>query len=701
MTEESYSEDDLPQTVSACYTRARDASSTWRSEEMRDSFDMRAGHQWKDEDKALMESQRRPCVTFNRIAPILEAVSGQEANSRHETAFKPRGVEDSGFAESIDLLRQFQSQGCDAPYEEGQAFADLLAAGMGWTGDRVDYECDPEGQWIRERVDPGEMFWDPAAKKKNLSDARWLLRRTRVDSKLLELKYPKIKDVQAEGETFMAEPSDDDQGDHLADLAYLYTYGKKGQVAGTETVVEYQWYELVTEYRVIAPGFPVTTLDETKFKKGEKRLESMGAQWARVQRKKYMRALLARNQVVEKGPSPVDGFTYHCITGRWDRNKRMFYGMVRDLKDPQRWANKFFSSMLDIVSVNSKGGIMAEEGAFKDPRKAEEDWSNPGKVVLMTQGAISGNRVKERPRSEYPSSMDKLLAFAVSSLRDVSGVNVELLGMADRDQPGIVEAQRKQSALAILAPFFDALKSYRKTAGQCQLQFIRRWMPDAVMQRVLPQEYHQYIPAIRDEKAIKFDVIVDESPVSPNQKEQTMAVLAQFLPEAMKMGIMPPPEVLDYLPLPKPFVEKWKAKLSQPDPMAEQMKMLDLEEKKAGIDKDKSQAAANMGRAQQAMKQDPRMEMQMRIAEMQAELQKMQAELQMKREEHQQEMQFRVAEHQMDMAVAQSEQAMQMQHAEQEHAQSMAINEQAGAAKIEQMKRQQAAKPQPNGDARG
>jgi hypothetical protein len=66
---------------------------------------------------------------------------------------------------------------------------------------------------------------------------------------------------------------------------------------------------------------------------------------------------------------------------------------------------------------------------------------------------------------------------------------------------------------------------------------------------------------------------VDESPTSHNVKERVFGMLMNLLPAMQKMGMPPPPaEMIDYLPIPATFAEKWKQSViqahqnPQPDP---------------------------------------------------------------------------------------------------------------------------------------
>src|SRR5262249_22603554 len=151
------------------------------------------------------------------------------------------------------------------------------------------------------------------------------------------------------------------------------------------------------------------------------------------------------------------------------------------------------------------------------------------------------------PPMQIPTNTFQLMQFAIGSVRDTTGVNLELLGLADREQPGVLEHSRKQSAMAILAPFFDAMRRYHKEAGRLTLYFIQEFMSDGRMVRVVGPTGAKYVPLTKQEDFGKYDVIVDESPMSPNFKEVFWAMIGPLLPQLQKQGIPIPPEIIDYI----------------------------------------------------------------------------------------------------------------------------------------------------------
>ena len=78
---------------------------------------------------------------------------------------------------------------------------------------------------------------------------------------------------------------------------------------------------------------------------------------------------------MQSGDAPIKGcFSWACITGELDRNKGHWFGLIKTMRDPQMWANKWLSQTLHILNTTAKGGIVAEIDAFADMTEAEEKW---------------------------------------------------------------------------------------------------------------------------------------------------------------------------------------------------------------------------------------------------------------------------------------------------------------------------------------
>lgn len=611
-------EEELLRKLREWESSAKNHWSEWR-QEARESYDFVAGNQWNSEDKAkLLEEMRFPIV-FNRTGPMVDAVIGAEILNRQEVRYLPREIGDVQVNELITAASQWARESCDAEDEESDAFYDTVVCGMGWTETRMDYETDPEGLVRIDRVDPLEMWGDPTAKKRNLADARFVLRaRYMTKSELPREWRDKIAEATSDADAELDDPTStiNSPGDEYKDESDA---GKREtKVKGRVFVKHFQWWDIVDAYRLTDPTTnQVATMPADQYRSVVEMFLRNGLQppeAVKIGTRKYRQAFVCGDAVLEQSEIQCNRFTLNCITGKRDRNAGTWYGIVRAMKDPQMWANKWLSQILHILNTSAKGGIFYESGSFKDPRKALEDWANPGAAIEVERGAVVNGAIKERTAANYPMGLDKLMEFAINSMPQVTGINLELLGLVQREQAGVLESQRKQAGYAILATFFDSLRRYRKMQGRVMLYYIQHYLSDGRLVRIAGQNGNeQYVPLVKQKDTATYDVVVDEAPMSANQKEGVWNMMVQMLPILQKQPVPADvwAEFLKYSPLPSSV----SAKISQSIVQAEQAAM---------------QAAQNAP-------PDPRVQAEM--AKAQLESQGRQEELQRDRERHQFEMQ--------------------------------------------------------------
>ncbi|HCO58913.1 MAG TPA: hypothetical protein DIT58_01870 [Porticoccaceae bacterium] len=574
------------------FKESKTKTSDWRAE-AREDYMFYEGDQWSSEDKMYLEENKRPIVTFNRVAPTIDAVTGSERNNRHETRFLQRTPDDGPPNEMLTGVCRWVRDECDAEDEESDAFQDMLICGVGVTETRIDFDSEKDGQIRIDRIPPLEMYWDWNSYKRNMMDAEWVMRVRMVPKARIKERWPKKRIDWSSGFQL-----DERQSPHHADSADWYREDQGGKVnVEMGAVADFQWVERRPIYRVNGPE-GIEELTESQYRAVKDQIEMQEYQVLRQTRKEYFTATIAGATVLKKSAlhamdedDIIPGFTYNFMTGKRALESKQWFGLVRPMKDPARWSNKFFSQIQDIINSNAKGGLLAEGDAFEDIRRAEEDWAKPDKIIKMNPGALQNGKVQERGKSSYPQGLDRLMQVAMGATRDVSGVNLEVLGMADRQQAGVVETSRIKQGLTILSTFFDSLRYYRKAQGRIMLHFIRYYIPDKTMVRVVGEE--RFVEYKRDKAFERYDVIVDQSPTSANMKEEVWKGFQLVLPAMVKAGLPIPPDIIDFVPLPASVITKVKKfyqQKAQQSPEQKKMAMLEMQSKEAEIEKLRAQA---------------------------------------------------------------------------------------------------------------
>ena len=546
------------------FEEGRDRTDKWR-QEAQEAFDLCAGWQWDADDMRILREDNRPTVTFNRMDRNIDLINGMDEQNRDEVAFLPREQGDVGRSEVLSSAVQYIADETDSGDEKSDAFRDLCITGMGWTNTVMDYQDFEQGMPVESRVDCLQMYWDPHATKRNLKDTRWRARAVIMPTIEAKRMFPGIDNamLHAPWAQITDDPSQPAEPDRQS---YNYedspTIGRP-PLLDRSTIVEIQWYE-VSEVVVVQDLF-TGERQELKRNRAETIMASFPGRYQGIPRpvKRYFRAFLG-GMILQKMPlEKVKDFTFQPMTGKRDR-RTGWYGMARLMADPQKWANKWLSQSMHILNTGAKNTMLYEEGAFLDGAQAERDITKPGAMITTATGAISGNQILQLPPTSLPPELGQhLLPFALQSIQDCVGVNQEQLGATgnanDANRAASLERERREAGITLMAHFFTAKRLFIKRQGRLLLRYMINFMNDGRLIRIQSEGNKQYAQLVIDNPdAIQYDIVVDDAPDSPNQRDKTWSTIIPMLP--MMERLQPPPEVwidvLRYSPLPAQLVEK-------------------------------------------------------------------------------------------------------------------------------------------------
>lgn len=541
----------------------------WRKE-AKESFAFRANDQWSAEDRKELEAKSRPAVSFDKIAPLVNAIVGSEINNRREVQYIPREEGDAIPNEILTSAGEWFRDETGAEDEESDAFEDNVISGMGWTDTRLDFATDPDGAPVIERIDCMEMVWDCNAQKPNLVDATRLSRVRELTYEQAKELIPGVdpKDIHA---AWAKTLTDDPETPHDQEKADDYDGSQDDEADKfgheTCTVVEMRWLESEPYWRGEDYQNPGQIREYSE--QQALVLQKFGLKVVKQTRKVVRRAFLG-NKILKPIDSPLAPpgmLGWECMTGYRDKAKKQFFGVVRAAKDPQRWTNKFFSQVMYLLNSQSKGGIGAERGAFENDREAEASWAKADEITWFTKGALSGPSPKfiPKPQANFPAGFFTLFQESKEEVHQSMGLSPEFVGTREVDQAGVLEMQRRQASLNVLASLFNSLRRYRKRQGRIMLHLIQQHLSDGRLIRIVGEGKKEYVPLTKEAVAsAQYDIIVDDAPTSPNEKERVWSILQSLFPFIKDM--LGPDEILEmmkYSPLPASMVDKLTKKRAE------------------------------------------------------------------------------------------------------------------------------------------
>ena len=610
--DEKVDEDELFDRVVAWFKASRDHFAEWRNEATR-CYDFVAGRQWDENDADILRDQGRPVVTFNRIGPFVDGVSGLEIGNRQSTQFFPRQLGAAGVNELLTGAAQWARDECDAEDEESEAFRDIIICGVGATQTRMDYSSEPDGMIAIERVDPLEFYPDPSSRKPNYDDSRFVIRIKDVPIPVAEEMFPgeSTQDLHAQ---WAEDQPDDAESPHNARLAPYYRVDQAGEIDRNRQqcrLVEVEFWDYVKSYRVLdnsSGRFVRLTADDAKTYEMRARLLGRKPVMVADRSKKYYKAIIGGKVLTIMRGADYGGFTYKFMTGKRDRNRGYWYGIVSGMIDPQMWANKFFVQALHIVNVNAKGGLLAETDAFVDIEEARDAWADSDSIIELNPGGME--KVKQKDPPAFPMQINQMMETSLSAIPATAGINLEMIAQQSQQQAGVLEMQRKQQGMAVLAYIFDAKRRYQKEQGRLMLWMLKTFISDGRLIRIGGQDDAQYVPFVHEQGLFEYDVVVDDAPSSPNMKERVWSMIMQMLPVLKGLPPQAMAEMLKYSPFPTSLVQKISGMMQQPQQNPEMQ----------------AKAALTQAQAQKAQADAARI--QAEVGHTQAKSQKLQAETQ-------------------------------------------------------------------------
>lgn len=570
---------------------------TWR-EQAKDATRFRDGHQLSDEDIQILRSQRRPDTAINEIQKFLKFAGGIERRTQQALMFAPREITDQTAQTKGELIGSFYQWFIDqssGQYERSLAFEDKLITGMGWVDMGITRVLDASGDPRYNKLDAFQMLW-PESSKENLgfgtpSPVRWTGRESDMDLDEAIRKWPDqamYLRAAAGGGANQDQFPDFGRGagkpiNYVVPWIMTEPLNKGGGAANTGKpgkvkILEWQYYDDEPGYYFFDPlEKDDTWLNNSDFRKYRARLKLLGAgniqDYDPQDKRVFKRAFILQRRILLDDPKKLPtqtGYTWNCMTGTWDREDKCFYGIVRVLMSPQRYANAFFRQTLEVMGASFKGGGLFESNAMTKAQAQDikDSGSTPGAWHAVQPGAIQQQKIMFKPPITMPQGSLEVLNFCIDIMDKITGLSQSLMGADQSNTAGVTLRKRLTSGMILLAAEFDQLSRFRKHEGHIIFDFMKLIADNRIINIGGPFD-GQAIRLTKDPFALKYDIVLDEIEQDPNMRQVYQDAVLQLAPILIRTGNFIP-DLLDYVNLPAQFRQKLKQGMQQQEQAKQQ-----------------------------------------------------------------------------------------------------------------------------------
>lgn len=565
---------------------------------------MYAGDQWEQADRTAANTvgSKKPLLTLNYLLSIISAVEGEERTNRQEMKFYGEGQEDDGAAAGLNRILKWIMHQCGGEFVLSAQFREKLIAGEGWIVPEVDYFEDPEGKIKLVFVDDSEAYDDCLNTHPTSENSRRFTRVKQFTKEEIDARWAgACAKLQESTELDGAAPVETDG------KGYRDIYSTPGDTKSVKlydaqkclyTVMETWWWQIEDGWVVVdeATGMLVEkSPDEFEAMRSQREAEQKEAlsqlisgnrqrvpidpadpaagmtfeplpkalQATERKVKRFYQAFSCVDVLLAKQASPVKDLKripYVPTRALYDKENNRWFGLVEPLVDLQKQTNVEQSVFIQLMQLMPKQSWMAPKGGFHNKNEWSTKLAQPG---AMLEYNPTRGKPEPVPVQAIPRHLTDMGASRPATMRDISGVNVDMMGQRVAGDPGVVMEMRQKAAKTVLAPIFDNFRQSKIALGMVLLAYIQTYVSIGRRIRVLgPQGDVQYVQMTEQMQLGRYDLTVEETDATVNDRIATLNILQTTLPMMLKSGMPLTPEFVDLMPMPPHVRDAWKRQIS-------------------------------------------------------------------------------------------------------------------------------------------
>jgi len=449
-------------------------------------------YQWNEAEIQELQDRTQPALTTNLIAPTINLLIGMEAKNRTDLVVKPDEDEDIETAEAMNVKYKEAMRSSGFNSACAKAYADQIKVGLGFM--EIAWSTNPmESRYRTDYVHRGEIHWDWRARKDDLSDARYVLRRKWMDVDYAAQVFPKhaamIKTLTRErpewdpaltGDSGGPVSLTDDQFENLTRAStlrrdfnieedtWLNTDRKRVCIYEvwyrkweTVNIIRYQ-NDMVTEYD---PG-------------NSFHLNALAGGVAEIEKAVIPKVFLSwwagpYRMYDVPSPYPHNYFPYIPFWGYREDASRSPYGLIRSMRSPQDEVNARRVKMMWLLST--KRVIMESDALYGSEEQVRAEVSRPDAFIILDSERPNKSPDDLRIETDLNLSQQQfqVLQDAKQNIQDVAGVYQSMLGQESAAESGVAIANLIEQGSTTIAGLNQNFSDAKRRCGELLLSLVK------------------------------------------------------------------------------------------------------------------------------------------------------------------------------------------------------------------------------------
>lgn len=525
---------------------------------------------------------------FNLIRRHGNMIVGYQRKNRKSTVTIPNQQDSDELADDYNKVLRWCEDRDNFQEYFSQSFEGGVDVGINWLWLYPDYTYDPiSGDLLTDSVSYNNVLWDQNFKKMDMTDMNAVWRRRWVSKQTAMTLLPgyskEIKKMRPSGAKDGRFPLQSELQN--LQLTNLFTYDEF-------------YYRTTRKAKIIIDPFTGESMEWEEREDDPEGLfdQTMYQQpWLKIIEKDIPTVKLVLslgNNIIYHGANFLNIDDYPCVPHLCYHDPDVLsysgrvMGYIRNLRDAQFLYNMRKVIELQILQSQVNAGWIYPVDAVVDQKAFRQASGGDAWLIPLKSGRLP-NEIQRIEPSAIPQSLMELSRSLSEDITKISGVNEELLGMADDDKSGILSMLRQSAGLVTLQSIFDKSDMTQRLFGKIRLKAVRKNFSHGKVRSILGKDPN---PKFFNDYSQKYEISVEEGNYSTTQRQMELQQYLHF----KQLG-MP---IADKTILRAAFITNKKQAIQEMQEQTQAQMQQQQAQMQQAAQMDQSKIAANMAKAQ-------------------------------------------------------------------------------------------------------